>query len=322
MADFDPGRITNVAATKVFKPLVVERLMSVREALTKKYLKEDSEVFVVRIGATTPIAFPKRAMGFHHLAAGQVAGQQFLLSFCNVCNSGMVFNPVVEGKLLKFAIAGVYNGMLLMKDTETQSYWDHITGECLHGVFQGQQLEILQPHQVSTLRELLTDFPESQFPQPKLNCFQRLLSIFLAGRTTPRGKGMLPPGFKASMRTPDSRLPELEMGVGVWTAKKQAKFYPRTQLIKKGKVIVETFHQQEMIVFIAPDTQIPTAIYVTGSNSPELKEDRLLLGNGAYVRKGNLYSSAGQELPLRQPHQMFSRWYGFVATFPECEVMH
>ncbi len=50
--------------------------------------------------------------------------------------------PIVEGKVHHFADWGLYDGLFLMGDAETGSYWDHITGECVHGALKGSQLEI------------------------------------------------------------------------------------------------------------------------------------------------------------------------------------
>ena len=49
--------------------------------------------------------------------------------------------PVVNGKTHRFGVRGLYNGLLLMGDYETGSYWDHITGVCVHGPLSGHQLE-------------------------------------------------------------------------------------------------------------------------------------------------------------------------------------
>jgi hypothetical protein len=38
-------------------------------------------------------------------------------------------------------MAGVYNGTQLIKDVETGSLWNHITGEAIHGALEGGALE-------------------------------------------------------------------------------------------------------------------------------------------------------------------------------------
>jgi hypothetical protein len=56
------------------------------------------------------------------------------------CNSGVSLTPIVDGKPERFAARGLYNGLALLGDYATNSYWDHITGACVHGPLQGAQL--------------------------------------------------------------------------------------------------------------------------------------------------------------------------------------
>jgi hypothetical protein len=34
--------------------------------------------------------------------------------------------PIIDGKLYHFGPRGLYNGLILLGDDETRSYWDHI----------------------------------------------------------------------------------------------------------------------------------------------------------------------------------------------------
>ena len=38
------------------------------------------------------------------------------------------------------------------------------------------------------------------------------------------------------------------------------------------------------------------------------------------VRAGVLYDADGERLERDMPQQIFTRWYGYVLTFPEAEV--
>ena len=60
------------------------------------------------------------------------------------CNSGVSLVPLVDGKRERFAVRGLYNGLALLADATTNSYWDHITGACVHGPRQGAQLRMTQ----------------------------------------------------------------------------------------------------------------------------------------------------------------------------------
>ena len=60
------------------------------------------------------------------------------------CNSGVSLIPTVNGKTELFAATGLYNGLALLGDATTHSYWDHITGECVHGEHLGKQLDFTE----------------------------------------------------------------------------------------------------------------------------------------------------------------------------------
>ena len=64
-----------------------------------------------------------------------------MIAFCGVCHSGMGFSPVVEGRTFHFSAGGLYDGVVILVDDETQSYWNHITGRCLHGPMKGARIE-------------------------------------------------------------------------------------------------------------------------------------------------------------------------------------
>ena len=48
--------------------------------------------------------------------------------------------------------------------------------------------------------------------------------------------------------------------------------------------------------------------------------DMLRLDSGEMVRGGALEDPQGKRLDAARPMQMFTRWYGFAYTFPECEI--
>src|SRR4051812_35465137 len=50
--------------------------------------------------------------------ADTTAGQPWMLTFCNACNTGMLFNPMVDKQMLHFRRRGAYDGLLLIWDEE------------------------------------------------------------------------------------------------------------------------------------------------------------------------------------------------------------
>ena len=312
------NRLKNKQLATLFKPLYTKQYVQVKNAFEKGDLKEDTELIVFNVGSKH-LAFSKHKMSFHHIAQGYVNEQPYMLTFCVICNSGMIMNPVVNGKMLHFYIAGAYNGMLFMADKETNSYWDHITGECVSGKHKGKQLKILQSHQILTAKEVLEQYSDCLYGQEKINFLQRLFASFATKKGNVRGKGFLPPNFRASMQKIDDRLPEMEMGLGLWKGK-TAKFYPTKVIKENGNYLFDQWDNKNLIVYISPTTHTPSAMQIEKIDSAAFDGDKLILSDGKYIQSGNLYSSEEVKIDTNQPNQVFLRWYGFVSTFPNIEI--
>lgn len=320
MTDFDLSKVSGTVSQKLFKSLYNPNHISSQKALKDQLIQKDSELFVVKIDNEQVIAFSKKTMAYYHFAQGYLNKKPYLLTFCVICNSGMVLNPEVNGTMLHFEVKGVYNGMVLMMDKETGSYWDHITGVCIHGIHKGYQLEVLHSHLVLTAAELVQHYPNSVYGLPKLNFLQRWFGSQQYHIATVKKGGFLPPFFRKSMQKNDDRLPEMEMGLGVWEGKKKAKFYPTNLLKKQGGFLIDSFNNQQLLVYISPTSGTPNALYIPNDLTVEMQKDRLTLSNGYFILSGKLFAHPQEELTIDQPGQMFSRWYGFIATFPNCLV--
>ena len=314
-------RLQNKKMGSLFKPLDVKKYTNIKQALERGKLNKDTELLVFEI-AGQQLAFSKHRMAFHHIAQGKVNETSYMLTFCVICNSGMVMSPIVNNETLHFHIAGAYNGMLLMIDKETKSYWDHITGHCLSGEYEGHQLDILHSHQVLLLKEVLEQYPDCLYGEEKMNFKQRLFAEFANWKANVSGKGFLPPGFRSSMIEIDDRLPEMEMGLGIWE-EDAARFYSLKVIKEMGNFIIDTFKEKNLIIYISPTTHTPSAMYIDEITTAVFEDDKLSFANGNYIRGGNLYSQNDEKITTKKPMYIFLRWYGFVSTFPDCEIgMH
>ena len=130
------------------------------------------------------------------------------------CNSGVSLTPVIDGETYTFATRGLYNGMSLMGDHQTGSYWDHghgrmpATGRSRGGVWNWRRLRHMQADQA------LAQYPDARIARSRLPLpfglaagLMKILVRLTKGR-------FLPPGFAGSMGGEDPRRPRLEMGLG------------------------------------------------------------------------------------------------------------
>jgi hypothetical protein len=101
---------------------------------------QDDMVLAVLLGGHAR-AYPILAMGYHHIVNDTVEGVPIAVTYCTLCHSGVVWNPVVDGKRLHFRLAGINNGNALMRDEETRSVWQQSTGEAIFGPLKGHHLK-------------------------------------------------------------------------------------------------------------------------------------------------------------------------------------
>jgi hypothetical protein len=89
-------------------------------------------------------AFPIGILDYHELVNDTFNGQPVTVSYCPLCGTGMVFNPMVKGDQLEFGVSGLlYNNDLLMYDRNTNSLWSQMEGRAISGPLKGARLERL-----------------------------------------------------------------------------------------------------------------------------------------------------------------------------------
>jgi Protein of unknown function (DUF3179) len=191
--------------------------------LTDEIIGPLEKLMWFNVGSTT-ISIPLSQIAFHHVAQGCYETFDWAAVFCACCNMGTAFRPIIDGSVLHFSATGVYHGMAIVRDKETGLYWEHATGECIHGTLQGRQLEII-PAQYLLANQLLASVPSALFVTPSQPRFLRLFKR-LTTRSFLTPKGYMPAPFRRSMGTIDDRLPEMQLGLGVWI-NGRSRFYSR-----------------------------------------------------------------------------------------------
>jgi len=164
---------------------------------------------------------------------------------------------LLDGTLHHFSAGGLYNGLVLLIDDETRTYWDHITGEALHGPLAGRQLERWSVA-VTTVAAALRDSPGITISlSGKMSLTARLFSLL--HRRTIGTRGFLPPPFLMTMGNADHRLPRMTQGLGV--AADKARFYPTSAI---GDGIEDSWDGRILRVAFGPVDGVPFAAWEDG----------------------------------------------------------
>jgi Protein of unknown function (DUF3179) len=129
---------------KMFHPYGSPSFASASEAK----VDPDDKVLAVTLGQEAR-AYPIRTMGYHHIVNDIVNGVPIAVTYCTLCHTGLVWDRVVEGRLLHFRLAGINNGNALLRDEETSSIWQQSTGEAIFGPLKGKQLQLVRSNELS-----------------------------------------------------------------------------------------------------------------------------------------------------------------------------
>jgi len=98
-------------------------------------------VIALEIDGAAPRAYPIRYLIWHEIVNDSVGGTPVAVTFCPLCNSGMVFDRRVDGRLLTFGVTGkLRNSDMIMFDRETASWWQQATGRGIVGKHTGGRL--------------------------------------------------------------------------------------------------------------------------------------------------------------------------------------
>lgn len=231
-----------------------------------------------------------------------------------VCNTGVRLTPIVDGKVHTFETRGLYDGLSVLWDEETKTIWNHVTGVGMYGPHAGKKLPIANLFHTTVAAALEAD---------------STTLVAISGRPIMRESGrwaalaekvpVLMPLFKGTMAKVDERRPEMDIGIGVWADETNARYYPYEALLASGKVLFDRLGSRRMLVYFDPVARAPMAIF-TDARQAAWKGNDLVLSTGEIVRRGSIYEASGRIRPTERPLQLFTRWYGWVLTFPKTSL--
>lgn len=229
-----------------------------------------------------------------------------------MCNSGVSLTPTIDGKTFHFVVSGLYDGLFVMKDDETSTLWNHVTGEGMHGEHASTRMPVRNLLQMNADQavELDNDIRVAISGRPYSVEGRRSRYI------NPDAKLM--PMFVQTLGVDDGRRPRMDMGLGVWSESTH-RYYPIETLRSRGNYALDEFDGHKTLIYLDPLTSTPRAIFVA-ADEVNFQDDTIILDGGRKIVSGRLYGAHGEETQANEPLQMFTRWYGFSLTFPDPEV--
>ena len=223
--------------------------------------------------------------------------------------------PRVDGKVHWFAEHGLYDGLFLMRDEESGTYWDHMTGEAVYGPNVGSALDVSYLRQ-TTVAQILGQDPDA-YVAISDQAMRRNESLALDGLLARIG-GRLSRMFRATVKEEDDRLPTMDLGMGIWDGE-EARYYPYERIVANGNAVLDDFEGRQVVVYLDPSAYALAAGYIE-TDGISWEEDVLRFSDGSYIEGGVFHDASGERAQIERPRQVFTRWYGFSLTFPDTDI--
>ena len=111
-------------------------------------------------------AYPIRILIWHEIVNDEVGGVPVAVTFCPLCNTSIVFDRRLDGRVLEFGTTGkLRNSDLVMYDRTTESWWQQFLGEAIVGELTGARLEMI-PARLESFANFKARQPEGKVQVP------------------------------------------------------------------------------------------------------------------------------------------------------------
>lgn len=249
-------------------------------------------------------AYPIRYIQYHHQVRDTFAGKPIMVTYCNVCRTGRVFEPLVNGEAEDFRLVGMDHFNAMFEDATTGSWWRQATGEAIAGSLKGQVLPEVESNQY-TLNKFFSLHPFGKVMQAELQSKESYdtLGLFEKGKS----KGKLTRRDSLSWKDKSWVL-----GVQVG---QNAKAYDWENL-KKVRVINDKIGSIPVVVALAPDEQSFIALQRGHDEEFILRNDSLISTLNKYDFQGR--SATGTPGVTLKSYQEF--WHSWKQFHPDTEI--
>ena len=111
-------------------------------------------------------AYPLRLLLWHEIVNDVVGGIPVLVSYCPLCNSGVVYDRRIGDVVLEFGNTGrIRHFDMVMYDQQSESWWQQFTGEAIVGEMSGTTLRIV-PARLESLAKFRRRTPDGKLLIP------------------------------------------------------------------------------------------------------------------------------------------------------------
>jgi hypothetical protein len=248
-------------------------------------------------------AYPIQFLGYHHQVFDTIAGKPVIVTYCTVCHTGRVYEPVIHGKTEIFRLVGMDHYNAMFEDGTTKSWWRQGTGEAITGKLKGTVLPEMACTQMS-LGKWLSMHPNSfvMQPDPVFNKEYEAMSNYEWG------------GGKSGLTRKDSNSWQDKSWIAGIIIDKGSKAYDWNRLLTE-RIIHDELEGQPVVIILANDNKSLVAFFRKNKEQHfYLTGDTLKDGNDAYDLLGNSFNPAVSCIKKLTVYQEY--WHSWRAFHP------
>ena len=209
------------------------------------WLAAQEPVLALEIGGDAR-AYPLQILMWHEIVNDTVGGKPVVVTYCPLCNSGLVYERVVDGATLDFGTSGkLYKSDLVMYDRQSHSLWAQMEGRAIVGQRAGARLTLVPANTIA--------FDDWRTAHPRGKVLSRE-----TGHQRDYGANPYRSYDQPDLRPflfngrPDTRRPPKERVVGI-KIRETAKAYPWPRLAGL-RVIHDTVAGESLVILYRPGT--------------------------------------------------------------------
>ena len=252
-------------------------------------------------------AYPIRYILYHHQVRDTIGGKPIMVTYCNVCRTGRVFEPTVNGQPENFRLVGMDHFNAMFEDVSTKTWWRQVNGEAIAGPLKGSALPEFESMQV-TIGKFFSLYP-----------FGRVMDAEASSKTYYDSLGRFERGKSKSKlaRTDSLSWKDKSWVVGI-EKNEISKAYDWNQL-KQKRIINDNIGNVPIVLVLSNDSisfsafQRPSEMEIFS-----LRNDTLLTDKTSYDFSGRNLTPESQPLKRIPAFQEF--WHSWRTFHPDTET--
>lgn len=251
-------------------------------------------------------AYPIEFLTYHHQIRDSIGDKQIMVTYCSVCRTGRVYEPIVNGKIEQFRLVGMDHYNAMFEDQTTKSWWRQATGQAVTGILKGSQL-LEFPSVQTTVQQWFSNYPNATIMQ--VDPFSKDNYDTLAKYEKGLSKGSL-------TRTDTVSWKDKSWVVGI-EINSISKAYDWNTL-KNKNIINDTIQNIPIVIVMSMDKKTFMAFQRPSLTPFTLNQDTLFNGENKYNLWGQNLSNSTDDLVKLNAYQEF--WHSWKTFHPNTGV--